>query len=37
MERSVHWTKQLGLTRKDAETIAASYCAGFVATAAFFF
>jgi hypothetical protein len=36
VEQTIHWTKRLGLTRRDAETIAATYCAGFVATTAFF-
>lgn len=37
VEHAVHWTRRLGLTRRDAQTIAATYCAGFVATTAFFF
>lgn len=36
IEHAVHWTKRLGLTRKDAQTIAATYTAGFLATTAFF-
>ncbi len=36
VEATVHWTKRLGLTRQDVDTIAATYCAGLVATTAFF-
>ncbi|WP_271077591.1 hypothetical protein [Aurantiacibacter sp. MUD61] len=36
IERMVPWRLKLGLTRKDMETVAATYTAGFVATLTFF-
>ncbi|WP_340586318.1 hypothetical protein [Erythrobacter alti] len=36
IERTVPWRLRLGLTRKDAETVLATYTAGFVATLVMF-
>ncbi|QZH76768.1 MAG: hypothetical protein JY451_12845 [Erythrobacter sp.] len=36
IERTVPWRERLALTRKDAETVLATYAAGFVATLTFF-
>ncbi len=36
IERTVPWHLRLDLTRKDAETVLATYAAGFVATLTFF-
>lgn len=35
IEKTVPWRLRLGLTRKELESIAATYCAGFVGTIAF--
>lgn len=36
VEKIVPWRVRLGLTRKEAETVLATYAAGFVATLTFF-
>ncbi len=36
IERMVPWRLKLGLTRQEAETVLATYAAGFVATLTFF-
>ena len=36
IERTVPWHLRFGLTRKDAETVLATYTAGFVATLVMF-
>ena len=35
IENRVPWRKVLGLSRQDMESLAATYCAGFVATITF--
>lgn len=35
IEQAVPWRQRLGFTQKDAETLIATYCAGFIATMAF--
>ena len=36
IERMVPWRLKLGLTRKEAESVLATYAAGFVCTLAYF-